>query len=356
MADPKLQLELAASRASLSAERTRFEEALDELTRALAVADRLAGAEDELTLRLRGVKSHVLFLAARYEQSAAMDRELLEIRRRQYGETHPEVARLYLRISASLGAQRRLDEARVPLLRAKELLEGSLGEGNALMIDVLNNLASVQLGRAEVPDAVALLERAAALSKERLGRDSPKTARIVANLGYAVNALDDLPRAATLYEEALASMARQGRAEHPDSINVRAKLALVQLTLGRVDLARTLAQEAVGLAERFGRPADLARSQLALGSAMLELGEPAKALPNLERAWQWMTSHEFNTPRVRSLSKINYGRALCEAKVDCARGTGLIRQAVAEAEAQPPITAELAPALRWSHAFLGRRR
>ncbi len=348
--DPVLQLELASSRARLGAERGRFEEAVDELGRAVSLSRQLGGEDSELTAKLLGNQSHVLFLAARYERAAAIDAELLDRRRAGYGESHPEVVKLHSRISASLGALGRHAEALVHLQRARELVASSLGESNLTMIDILNNLASVQLALGSPDEAVPSQARAAELARELLGPDSPKTARVIGNQGYALSVRGDLTQAVALYEEALALIARQRRGSHPDAADLRAKLALAQLALGHPEIAREHAQQAVALVSNERHRRAFAAAHLALGSALLELRRPGLALEHLTQA-----SGQVSDKTARLLAQLNLGRALCDSRKDCPRGMILMREALTAAEQLRLLPRQLATAVKSSRGYVSRK-
>lgn len=247
--DAWAELELLSQRASLLAERGRLEEALAEAHRAAEIANTVAGANDERTFRIRRTLAHVLFLAGKFDQVLAIERELLELRRTQLGEQHPELAKAHLNMSGTLGSLNRYDEALEHANKARAFFE-SESPPPPFLVDVLNNCAQLELARQNPPGAVAVQQRALVLAKTTLAPENPKWVRLFANLAYMELRGGQLEAATEHYREALDYAHRLGRDDHPDVIPVASGAAMVHLALGQLSAADAYATRAQSLAEK----------------------------------------------------------------------------------------------------------
>nr|WP_311132023.1 CHAT domain-containing tetratricopeptide repeat protein [Nonomuraea gerenzanensis] len=167
------------------------------------------------------------------------------------------------------------------------------------VIDHLRNLgaAATAMGRAE--EAAGHLTKAVELSRDA---DSALPAQLVPSLALLGAALTDLGRtqeAAQAYAEGLSLI------EAPIWRALRAPLlsglADLHLKLGDLDEAATHYREAIAIGEELGRRTDLATTYADLGLVHELRGEPAEAVPLVERALDLERTHGHGRGTVLAL-------------------------------------------------------
>lgn len=219
-----------------------------------------------------------------------------------------------LNLGSHLAMRRRdFEQARSMLQRSLVLAEGN---------PRLTRAASSTLGTALA--GLGDVERALHHKSEavRLARGSGSQHGLADALeGFAIACVEAAPeRAEALFAEASTHYARLGR-PRPTLLVNRAELAL---DLGEPERARVLASEAVAIAAEGGSTLILALSRAVLGRALLESGEPERALPVLDEAREGLPDAES---RPRAL--LDLARATTLARL----GDERARVVLAEAEA-----------------------
>ncbi|HEY0132606.1 MAG TPA: tetratricopeptide repeat protein, partial [Nannocystis sp.] len=206
-------------------------------------------------------------------------------------------------LGGALLALGRHDEARVTFERALALRRQAIGAEDPAINGILAGLGGTLAALGEHDEAIPILERALSL-REELGVDKFHLAPILNNLGRSLRQLGRHEEARRMHERALAL---QEAALGPSHANVAASL----LGLGELALARGEPALALPLLERaltLHSVEDHANVQLALAEALWpsEQDRPrARALataaqehwrglghqPNLARATAWLATH-----------------------------------------------------------------
>ncbi len=214
-------------------------ELLDREARALGVD----GVDDP------DVRADVLATMARlyvalglYEDAEPLLERALAVRAAQAEAQREPDAAAVARARAELGAVRvslaRYEDAE-PLLVASLAELRALDEEDPAELDVLSNLAQLELLRGGYERSIELAREALALSRRALGDEHPDTLVRMNNLAGAYLSLGRLDEARPLFAEAYRAMSARAPA-HPDTLKCLNNLALVERRSGRLDAAEEL--------------------------------------------------------------------------------------------------------------------
>ncbi len=220
----------------------RYEEAAEKAERAVTLQSKALGPEHPEVIKTLMISAGTLFEVGRYEDALRRHEHTLELQEKVLGTEHPSVSTSLINISITLMSLGRYEEARQRSERARDLAEkypDPLKLAGAL---ISLGAALSELGRHE--EAQQQQRRALALRQKALG---PAHALVAESLRFHGVELTHLRK----YREARAEL----------------------------DRALVIHEKALGK----DHP-DLTYPLVALGDLMLAQGQPAEALPFLERA------------------------------------------------------------------------
>lgn len=111
--------------------------------------------------------------SSHYAEAIEAYRQTLESRQKTYGEAHPVVAAVLVKLGAAQRSARQLDDALASLGRALSIYEAEVGNGSGSseMADVLVVMGQCHLDRADAAEALPLLERALGILEGRRSGD-----------------------------------------------------------------------------------------------------------------------------------------------------------------------------------------
>ena len=274
LGDPFLLAGTHEATGSLLAEQGKFEEALREYERSLALFVETGGRDDHNTGTVLNNIARVRRNMGDYEGSLAEQREALEIWSRAYGEDHPIIAQGRSNIAVALSGQGKHADAEVELRAALDGIMRAFGSDSSEAAFAHGNLGIVLVAQGRVeegvehhrralelklgavpPDltdaahtqtnlGVALLELgkpaeaevefrvAAKTLTEILGEDHPLAATSHSNVGSALEQLGKLEEAEQEHRFALEHLAVRTQPDHPLTVSVTTNLASVQFARG----------------------------------------------------------------------------------------------------------------------------
>jgi tetratricopeptide (TPR) repeat protein len=305
-----------------------FDASLRHHSLALAMQERLLGAEHLQVAGTLGGIGSVLYDRGEYDAAIESHRRALAIREHVLGGDHPLVASSLNNIASTELARGRYDDALPPAERALAIRERALGPDALETAKSLNNLGAVHKSRGDLDraeefhrralairelrlgpdhpdvagslqnvalvlsaqrrhdDALVLLRRAHAISERTHGGDHHDTARALMNVGNAERSLGRLDDAEASFARSLAIWERALGAEHPDVARALSNLGEVARERGRLDDAREYHRRALAIREKTlgADHPHVAYTLVDLGTIDLEDGRPADAVPRLERA------------------------------------------------------------------------
>ncbi len=148
------------------------------------------------------------------------------------------------------------------------------------------NSAVVKRVLGEYDEAIALHERALELATETLGADHPQHATTLGNLAAVYMNTGKVERALELLEEATQLRSRMLGVDHPSTISALGNMAAAVGKSGQLERARTMMTDVLERTERALGPShpQVGGTLANLGAMNNMLGEPARALPLLERS------------------------------------------------------------------------
>jgi tetratricopeptide (TPR) repeat protein len=234
-----------------------------------------------------------------------LDRSLDEARRavamteRTFGADDLRRAAVDNSIAVSLAELGRFDEAERNDRLALEIAERALGPTHPSLRTFLNDLALDLVWSGRPADAVPLDERAAAIVLDQLGPDSPRYADALNNLAYAEIAVGRFADSYSHNERSLAIFERAFGPSHAE--NAYPLLGMGQALLGTGDPAGALPllERATDLAEANAIDAmDLGDCRFDLARAIWDAGPPATRVRDRARA-----------VALAEKARVDYGRA-----------------------------------------------
>jgi tetratricopeptide (TPR) repeat protein len=262
----------------------RFDEALAWGRHAQAAVARI---EDEgmRTADVHHVIGTVLRNANRPEEAIERLTQALAIRERVQGPNHFSVAGSHNNIGNALANQGRFDEARRHFDLALTGFERELGPRHPHVAAANNNIGQLLLLADRTQEAGPYVERGLSIWRAALGDDHP-------NLTYPYNTTAQWQLAVGRVRDAQASfrraveLARLIDPLHPQLSPAAAGLALCDLRLGELDEALEMARLTLAVEDRLGGPeaAPVAERLEFVGRVLVARNETAQALPLLERA------------------------------------------------------------------------
>lgn len=250
------------------------------LLRKLGLVDALPGAA--LAIHLAAVHQ----LQGTYAEAVRLFGRALEIRERELGPTHPEVASALNNLGETYRLQGDIETSLRLQERALAIYEEQLGPDHPNVAASLNNLGLIREARGELELARGLYERAMKIREEQLGPDHIDVAVPLSNLSNVRDSQGAHDEAQRLLERAVAIHEKALGTEHPRLASLLVNLAAIHLEQRRFDAAQPLAERALRITASALGPdhPDVAYSLDMLGALALARGRPADAISPLERA------------------------------------------------------------------------
>jgi tetratricopeptide (TPR) repeat protein/tRNA A-37 threonylcarbamoyl transferase component Bud32 len=350
--DPQLAASLAAARGVVRRAQGRYQEALPDLERNVALRTRLYGPDHlQVAIALNSL-GNLFNEMGRPADAERAYRRSLTIQRAHYGSSHPAVGRLLNNLGTTLRNEKRYAEARASLEEALAIYErvftgpvqeigstvynlGNLandtgdwqaglryheramalarelyGERHLLVAQALNGSGnSLQLAR-RYPEALERFDRALRLFEEMVGPEHEHVAYTLQNVGITLEAMGRDAEAVAPFQRALAIYTKTLGPDHPYCGEMIASLGGIDARAGRVRQAREKIERGLALmAKEPSEAAVAAEARLVL--AGLVLGEdPARARalareaeaafatlgsPRREAARAWLRAHGGDT-------------------------------------------------------------
>ena len=328
--DDPHRVTLLVHTAMVQAERGDFAEAIAIGERALAIQERVLGADHPdvaIVLNNLGIAYSQLDDDA---HAVEVWQRALDIRETALGPAHPDVAASLGNLALVAYSRGELDQAESLQRRALAIREAALGPEHLDTAVSWRNLGDIAVARGRAADALTDYARAAEIY-ERVGgpehHDLGVTFNAIANtyeqLGDPTRAEQEFRRALPILEHALG-------AGHANVATVRANLAQVLVQLHRAEEALALAERAradltVALGEQHVR---LATALLVIGEAELALERPGRAVAPLERAVELREGTAVQASQL-ALARARLADALWRSGHDRLRARALAEQALA---------------------------
>jgi tetratricopeptide (TPR) repeat protein/predicted Ser/Thr protein kinase len=303
-----------------------YEEAIELFERALKLQMAALGPEHPavaLSLTNRGT------LATRsgdYAKARTLHDQALTIFRAALGPDHEDVSLVLGNLGNLARAEGKRQEAAEYDKQALAVREKALGPDHPKVALALINVGTGAFEEGKLDEARGYLERALAIQESKLGKTHRDVGLSVLNLGHLATEQGDLDRAVAMFERGRVVFAGLNP-KHPLLAHVDIGLGDVARKRGDLQQARTHYQGALALREEVQGPdhPEVGQVALLLGTALLDLGEPAQALVPLERSLAIDTAQPTSRS-FRAEVEFTLARALWTAPATAGRDRARARQ------------------------------
>ncbi len=163
-------------------EKGDYDQAIRLLEEAVRLRSRSNTSEVDLAASLYEL-ANVHFYAGHYQESQALNRRVLEINRKTYGERHPRVAEAFVNLGAIQHELGNYKEAEKLHRQALEINQAFYGGKHYRTASNLTMIARALLFQKDNDQAVDLLREALSIQEEVFGPDHPRVASAMNELG-----------------------------------------------------------------------------------------------------------------------------------------------------------------------------
>ena len=246
----------------------------------LAIRRKIFGNEHPDVAKALDSLSAVLRDKNQPAEAEAVVRESLALRRKLFPGDHPDLTRSMQFLGEILAEQGKLAEAETLLREGLEMgrrMHG--GDGLAMAND---GLARVLERQGKLAEAETLYRKAVELGKKHLGEDHPEVVTYLSKLAGVLHHAGKLDDAEAVEREALAILRKRSGNEDPNTANSLATLITTLLANGKFAAAEPLARECLALREK-NPPGDWQafHAQSLLGGSLLGQRQFTEAGPLL---------------------------------------------------------------------------
>ncbi len=259
---------------------SRFDEAIELLTRNLALVDGKPGFEKDL-FTIRNNLSGAYLELGRFADAAPILAETLEAKRRELGDRDPSTLTSIFNLAGLYFSLGEMEKAERLYREAFEGRSAVLGEADPQTIMGVIMLARVLTQLNRLDESEAAIEQGLAIARARLDPGHRMHLNLLEAYGDLLRTRADFARAEPVFDELLRLRATHLGADHASTVSAMALLADVRFNLGRYEEALTLIEEArerEGRALPEGHWSRAVKSVLA-GQCHHELGRPEVAEP-----------------------------------------------------------------------------
>jgi tetratricopeptide (TPR) repeat protein len=227
---------------------TELQEALNYFRKAAEIQTAL-GLETDLANSL-GWQGYLYKNQGRYSKAESLFVRSLEIRERQLGADHPNVAVSLNNLAGLYESQGRYSEAEPLFVRSLEIKERQLRADHPDVANSLNNLALLYKNQGRYSEAEPLFVRSLEIRERQLGADHPDVAASLNNLAELYKNQGRYSEAESLYVRSLEIWEQQLGADHPNVATSLNNLAELYKNQGRYSEAESLYVRSLEIGER----------------------------------------------------------------------------------------------------------
>jgi Flp pilus assembly protein TadD len=181
----------------------------------------------------------------RYNDAEPLYLQSLDIRKRQLGNDHPDVATILNNLAGLYESQGRYNDAEPLYLQSLDIRKRQLSNDHPDVATSLNNLAQLYYSQGQYNDAEPLYLQSLDIRKRQLGNDHPDVAQSLNNLAQLYYSQGQYNDAEPLYLQSLDIKKRQLGNDYPDVATSLNNLALLYESQRKYLEAENLAQQAL---------------------------------------------------------------------------------------------------------------
>jgi non-specific serine/threonine protein kinase/serine/threonine-protein kinase len=206
-----------------------------------------------------------------YSLAAPILEKSLEIKRKEYGEEHLEVAASLHTLAVLYDTQGKYQEAESFFRQSLTIKEKILGKDHPDVASSLNSIAVVNWNQGKYAEAEPLFQRSLAIKEKALGPEDPSVGNTLSNLGALYHLQSKFEEAEPLFKRALAISEKTLGDDHPDLAGSLNNLGSLYEDMGKPEEAEPLYERALAIWEKT------------LGSEHPDVGIALHNLANLYR-------------------------------------------------------------------------
>jgi tetratricopeptide (TPR) repeat protein len=283
--NPERQTALFESQlGTLTGEEWKTDESLAHYQRALALQEKLAGADSlEVSLVLTNL-GITQYQRGDYEKAIATHRRAIAIRERMLGRSHPETAMSLTDYGNACAAAGRIDDALAAQERAVGIWKAALGPDHPNVATGLLNLGAVLAMQGRANEALDHFRRALAIREQKLGTEHLDTATALNNVGEVLEDMNRHDEAAGYFRRALAIVEKAAGTAHPDYAETLANLGIAELGSGHRAEALADVERAIAISEKALGPGHPQLAPLLTDLGRVRLANGKDAVAPLERS------------------------------------------------------------------------
>jgi tetratricopeptide (TPR) repeat protein len=289
----------------------RFATAEQELLRALALEQSRIPIDDhELGATLTDLGTFY-YRRGELGKAEATQRRAIDVLARSDDPAHPDQGIALNNLANTLADLGNTKEARALYRKALDIRVAALGPDHPEVAQTLNNAAGIAAQDGDFDQARTDLERCLAIYRKTLPPAHPASARVMFNLGEIARIQGDLDGALRHHVRALEIRQAARAAGHPELTESLLGVADVYLQQRKFSAAADACEQARASISRSdaNNVEVLATAELCVGNVALESGQPARAVPALERALA-MLSERRGDPGAVAVTRFALARAL----------------------------------------------
>jgi Flp pilus assembly protein TadD len=186
----------------------------------------------------------------RYNDAEPLYLQSLDIRKRQLSNDHPDVATSLNNLAQLYYSQGRYNDAEPLLLQSLDIRKRQLGNDHPHVAQSLNNLAQLYYSQGQYNDAEPLYLQSLDIRKRQLGNDHPHVAQSLNNLAQLYYSQGQYNDAEPLYLQSLDIRKRQLGNDHPDVAQSLNNLAQLYYSQGQYNDAEPLYLQSLDIKKR----------------------------------------------------------------------------------------------------------
>jgi tetratricopeptide (TPR) repeat protein len=229
----------------------RWEESATMEKEVLQRRRRILGEENPDTISAVNNLATTLQSLGKLDEAAAMHEKVLEMRSRILGDEHPDTISATSNLAAILHSLGKVDEAAILRNEVFRKRQGMLGDEHPKTMLAMNNLAVTLRSKGKFDDAAAIQRDVLEKRRRILGDDHLSTIGAISNLAITLEDLGKFDEVAAMKREVVEKRQRILGDEHPDTITAVSNLAHTLTALGKLEEAATIQREVLEKRQRI---------------------------------------------------------------------------------------------------------
>jgi tetratricopeptide (TPR) repeat protein/predicted Ser/Thr protein kinase len=262
----------------------RYQEAEEQLRRALALYEETLGPDDLDTLASLNDLGTTLANAGKTDEGISLLERVHRVRLARNGPDGTATLITLANLAAAYRTAGRMADAIELYEQGRDACLDRVGPAHPEAVTILNNLGVTYQTAGRIPEAVQLFERVRDACVSGYGPNDPATLLALNNLATGYQSVRKVEQAIPIFEEVLPKISRAFGEDHPSTFQVAVNLAVSYQQANRLfEAARVLNEWLPRIGSRLppGYPATLQATRTAggVGLDLLKAGRPAEAEP-----------------------------------------------------------------------------